>query len=185
MSSWKDRFSKISQRYVLGVLASLCLLLVVVVLAAGSRQADRDVESQAQASPPDAETILPATTWLEPGTGRMWAKTDNGSDIAQPEAAEYCRNLALAGFRDWRLPAIGELDALFDGGTTDGRVFIKGDIHLTSPSVWSSTRSPEHGQGTAWSLNFAQDLYQGSDQHFGPIETRQGLRALCVRAGKE
>ena len=44
MSSWKDRFSKISQRYVLVVLASLCLLLVVVVLAAGSRQADRECD---------------------------------------------------------------------------------------------------------------------------------------------
>jgi len=186
MSPLKSRrLSKIERRYILGVLAGICLLTLVVILAGGSRQDAQDVKSKAPAAPPDAEVVPPATTWEEPGTGRMWAKSDNGSDIAQQEAVDYCRNLGLAGFRDWRLPAIGELDALFDGGTTDGRYFIKGGIQLSSPSVWSSTLSPEHGQGTAWSLYFAQDLYKGSDQHFSPMDARQGERALCVRGGGE
>lgn len=41
-------------------------------------------------------------------TGLMWQKTDGGEMIFE-NAAPYCRNLALGGYRDWRLPTNHEL----------------------------------------------------------------------------
>jgi len=38
-------------------------------------------------------------TWTDPKTGLTWAQKDNGSDVTQPQALDYCQNLSLAGFR--------------------------------------------------------------------------------------
>src|ERR1700722_8967301 len=48
-------------------------------------------------------------TWTDPATGLMWAAKDNGKDVSWNKAMKYCRDLRLAGFSDWRLAAIDEL----------------------------------------------------------------------------
>lgn len=47
-------------------------------------------------------------------TGLTWQQTDNGRGIEWPEALDYCENLDLAGYQDWRLPNIKELQYIVD-----------------------------------------------------------------------
>ena len=41
-------------------------------------------------------------------TGLMWQKTDSGEMVFE-NAASYCRNLSVGGYKDWRLPRSHEL----------------------------------------------------------------------------
>jgi hypothetical protein len=47
-------------------------------------------------------------------TGLMWTKNANlpNSKVAWAQALDYCNNLTLAGFTDWRLPNANELESL-------------------------------------------------------------------------
>jgi hypothetical protein len=61
------------------------------------------------------EEELARITWVDPKTKLMWALKDNGLDVNWEEAINYCRQLQLGGFSDWRLPEIGELEGIYDG----------------------------------------------------------------------
>lgn len=47
-------------------------------------------------------------------TGLMWQKADDGVSRDWEEALEYCENLELATFNDWRLPNAKELQSIVD-----------------------------------------------------------------------
>ena len=112
--------------------------------------------------------------WVDPSTGLMWAGMDNfGRDLNWRQATEYCRDLQLAGYADWRLPEIGELERIYDTSRTWR---VKGDISLTGPFWSASRRRDDRGRpgGSALTFTFGggfRDLY----------ELRVGRRALCVR----
>ena len=126
--------------------------------------------------------------WVDPSTGLMWVGRDNfDRDLNWHRAMKYCHDLQLAGYADWRLPEIGELEGLYDtsanalglAGKRNERGatwHVKGDIFLTGPS-WSATRRrDDRGRpaGSALTFRFSdgfRDLY----------ELRVGRRALCVR----
>jgi hypothetical protein len=85
-------------------------------------------------------------TWSDPATGLMWTGRDNGYALRWQPAVEYCRSLQLGGYSDWRLPSIDELKMIYNPGATvacgqEGHMVcqIKGNIHLTSGVVWSSS----------------------------------------------
>ena len=40
----------------------------------------------------------------------MWQKGDNGKEVTFAEAQEYCQNLRLGNYTDWRLPKPDERD---------------------------------------------------------------------------
>ena len=159
--------------------ASLSLMILAVCLVAGVARAQEKV-----APPPAAGS----GTWKDPKTGLMWAMKDNGSNITQPKAVEYCQNLNLAGFRDWRLPTVAELGAIFDPSLNSGNLLfhggyynlhVKGGIQMTGASGWSS--SPGNFEKEAEIYSFLNGLrYVALLSHDG------SLRALCVRgaAGK-
>lgn len=99
--------------------------------------------------------------------GLLWTGSDNGADIAQAEAAEWC-----AGMKGgWRLPAIGELAALSE--TERSR------FHLSAGWVWSSDKvaaADDPEDELSWGMAMAngrrtQDLR----------EATYGSRALCVK----
>jgi hypothetical protein len=64
-------------------------------------------------------------------TGLIWQKNDNGIPIDYDEAKTYCNSLSLAGYRDWRLPSVFELKALYDG------LIWKGEDHREPIFNWS------------------------------------------------
>ena len=53
-------------------------------------------------------------TVLDTKTKLMWAIKDNGSDIGWQDAKFYCENYNGGGYNDWRMPALDELEGLYD-----------------------------------------------------------------------
>jgi len=123
-----------------------------------------------------------AKLWTDPATGLIWAKKDNGRDVAWQQAMDYCRNLQLSGHSDWRLPAINELQGIYDQNIStpnqccDGTQLpwqVKGNLQL---SGWHWSSSQGNGSGEAWTFYFHDG---GRDSaHLG---FSHRVRALCVR----
>ena len=129
--------------------------------------------------------------WVDPSTGLMWAGKDNGKDVSWKKAVIYCRDLRLAGYSDWRLASIGELQAIFDqsanapglaGPSGKPRAFtwhVKGSLFLTG-NQWSSTRRYDdrgHPTGYAFRFDFNEGRQFGGDE----LSFSSNKRALCVR----
>jgi hypothetical protein len=133
--------------------------------------------------------------WVDPSTGLMWAAKDNGKDVNWNGAVKYCRKLRLAGYPDWGLPTIAELERIYDPGVNTvgragqgkGRDFIwhvKGDLFLTGDE-WSTTqRMDDRGRpnGLAWYFDFNEGIRNDDDAgRFTGHFASYGRRALCVR----
>jgi hypothetical protein len=52
-------------------------------------------------------------------TNLMWQKNDDGVTRDWEEALSYCESLELAGYNDWRLPDVKELQSMVDYDKTD------------------------------------------------------------------
>jgi len=105
----------------------------------------------------------------------MWTAADNGSGVSWLQAQRYCRDLRLAGFRDWTLPSIDELQALVGAANAEATYRIRAPIKLTGWQ-WSSTPGKQDGEG--WALDF------GDGGRASVASGDSGLnRALCVRQG--
>lgn len=124
-----------------------------------------------------------APTWTDPASGLMWAKKDNGSDIDWNQANSYCSSLHLADYKDWRLPAIEELQGIYDP-TVDRQakwddevrtdIHVKGNLKL-SGWIWSS--SP--GNYSEAALVFA--FTDAKPSAFPRGGFNYNTRGLCVR----
>ena len=53
-------------------------------------------------------------TVTDNATGLMWQQSDDGNTYDWEEAMSYCENLNLAGYSDWRLPNVKELQSIVD-----------------------------------------------------------------------
>jgi len=53
-------------------------------------------------------------TVTDNATGLMWTKDDDGSGMVWHEALEYAENSVYAGYDDWRLPNVKELQSIVD-----------------------------------------------------------------------
>ncbi|MBN2808178.1 MAG: DUF1566 domain-containing protein, partial [Deltaproteobacteria bacterium] len=91
-------------------------------------------------------------TVTDPNTGLMWQRYEGG-EMAWSEALDYCQNLTLAGYDDWRLPDRHELQSLIDyarfGPALDESVFPE----VVSSYYWSSTTNA-FNTGYAWRVYF-------------------------------
>ena len=134
-------------------------------------------------------------TWTDPSTGLMWAGKDNGRDVNWHKAVKYCRDLRLAGYSDWRLPTLAELEGIYDksanapglAGHDTGRAFtwhVKGNLFLTG-YPWSTThRLDDRGRpnGLVWYLNFLDGMPHDDDgSNFSGRFADYSRRSLCVR----
>lgn len=110
--------------------------------------------------------------YLDPKTGWLWAAEDNGRDVNWQRAITYCEQLDLAGFDDWKLPSIEELEMLLRP-MAKGSYNLPTRIQLTACCPWSSTRKDEQ---SAWNFNF-----QFSKPFSGAFSYTYDHRALCAR----
>lgn len=128
--------------------------------------------------------------WIDPSTGLMWTAKDNGNDITWSKAMKYCQNLSLAGYSDWRLPTIDELQTIYDDSGFAAphpkdvmpvlAGIAKGGLLLTGAREWSSSRVLDdrgHRTGYAWQYDFPH----GKRWRYDPLGYTGSLRALCVR----
>src|SRR5690242_10895242 len=81
----------------------------VLSVAAIHASAQSAPESQSRAQDTQARGV-----WTDPSTGLMWAGKDSGKDVSWKRAVKYCRDLRLAGYSDWRLASLGELEGIYD-----------------------------------------------------------------------
>lgn len=71
-------------------------------------------------------------------TGLMWLGRDNGSDISWPAAKDYCEQLDIAGFTDWRMPTQEELATLYRLEMAESsEYYILHNIHITGCCQWA------------------------------------------------
>jgi hypothetical protein len=120
----------------------------------------------------------------------MWTAKDNGKDVSWKKAMKYCSVLRLAGYSDWRLANMAELQGTYDStanapGLAGPRKnqwtdtwHVKGNLFLTGYQ-WSSNygmddRGHPSGYGYLFDFNSGEpDADQGGYSSF--------KRALCVR----
>ncbi len=96
------------------------------------------------------------------------------------EARQYCEDLDLGGYSDWRLPEIEELAKMVDYNEF-GPAWSK-ELFRSEPKValpfWANTESVEDGEdsGEAWIIHF-----WNGDSH--PANKYIGNHVRCVRGG--
>jgi hypothetical protein len=151
-------------------------------------------EAQAQEERELAQGTQERGYWADPSTGLIWAAKDNGEDVAWRKAIKYCRDLRLAGYSDWRLATIDELQGIYDGSAYDslptrqGVEYIlagraKGGLLLTGNHHWSSSKADDdrgHLGGFAWFFDFPH-----GKRDWDPFGYHGSKRALCVRRSAE
>ncbi len=131
--------------------------------------------------------------WVDPSTRLMWAGKDNGKDVSWKKAMKYCRDLRLAGYSDWRLATLSELEAIYDKtvdvpGLSMGSDFtwrVKGNLFLTGDQWSSEYIVDDRGKrsGYSWYFDFNEGR-KDSDPSGWPYSS-SGMRALCVRRSSE
>ena len=112
-------------------------------------------------------------TWKDDATGLLWSVKDSGSDTNWVQASNYCKDLALGGYKDWRLPTQKELKTIYDKSLSK-ELKAKNPIELKSENVWAESTD----SGNAWMFSFLN----GSTSLLPTGGSCGGNgRALCVR----
>jgi hypothetical protein len=162
---------------------------------------DIELESQhdRQLKMQDAETARkPAEvdaalnpTWTDPATGLMWTRKDNGADVDWNQADGYCSKLQLAGYNDWRLATIEELQGIHDPSVSMKTVFdygainvhVKGNLKLTG---WQWSSAQGEAPGKPWQVAWEVIFHHGTGEpRTFPLGFSYSMRALCVRRSGE
>jgi hypothetical protein len=115
-------------------------------------------------------------TITDTSTGLMWMAEDAGYTMDWKTALSYAENLDFAGYTDWKLPDVKELQSLVDYTgvyptlnqeyftTTDLTDENPGYYYWSSTSAYFSTQNP--GYGYAWYVAFGYSLdNEGNDTH--------------------
>jgi len=79
-------------------------------------------------------------TIVDRSTGLMWQRRGHPEEVTWSQAKEYCENLNLAGFDDWRMPTLSEQQALCRSLSKPGVSPKKHPLFSwNSSTYWSST----------------------------------------------
>ncbi len=127
-------------------------------------------------------------TVIDKTLGLMWQNHyEDTSGKNWQEAVNYCENLELDGFKDWRLPSIKELQSLVNYNRNYPAVEpniwnnlkykIIGRVHL---KYWSSTKYNPHPNDNVWIIKYSYGYTEGESSD---DETYNFVR--CVRGTKE
>lgn len=114
-------------------------------------------------------------TVTDGNTGLMWQQGEAGS-VKWEDAISYCEGLSLAGYTDWRLPNIKELESITDDSLYNPAIDTNyfPDAHVSS--YWSSTTSASNSSD-AWYVYFSS----GSVGYYSKAGDNY---VRCVRGGQ-
>lgn len=109
-------------------------------------------------------------------TQLMWQQEDDGVRRTWDEACQYCEDLVLGTYEDWRVPRIDELRTIVDYGQCDPALVLV--FEGQSDVYWSSSGKDgsDNPQGFYWYINFYKgNVFYTSASNFNFIR--------CVRSG--
>lgn len=111
-------------------------------------------------------------------TKRMWEQSDDGYRKTVYEAYQYCEELELAGYTDWRMPTIGELKEIANISRYKKEPIICEVFDTKTSTYWSQTKSnfkiSEHPE---------RNYYHSVE--FAYSQERNGLQARAVSVTDE
>ncbi|MBC8420655.1 MAG: DUF1566 domain-containing protein, partial [Desulfobacterales bacterium] len=113
-------------------------------------------------------------------TGLMWQQGDGQNDTGHSwrDALFYCECLSLAGYRDWRLPNVRELETIVDcdryGPAIDTDYFPN-----CSSSYYRSSSTLANGPAYTWDVNFGKGFVANAPWKLYDVYFR------CVRGGPD
>ena len=110
-------------------------------------------------------------------TKLMWQKGEGGS-MTWESAITYCENLSLAGYSDWRLPNIKELESITDDSKYNPAIDTTYFPNAYSFGYWSSTTFT-CCNSSALGVRFSD----GSVANYGPEKSNNDY-VRCVRGGQ-
>jgi Protein of unknown function (DUF1566) len=120
-------------------------------------------------------------TWTDPTTGLTWTRKSHGdAQDTLVDDLNYCQNLNLGGYTDWRLPTIDELAALYDQTQNVKENHIKGGISLDCCEARSGSTfqdSRDYIGKQVWYFDFRNGTRNANGTGWGTPPAR----ALCVR----
>jgi hypothetical protein len=142
----------------------------VVSDQAAREQQEKDRQAKERAAQEELDQLI----WIDPATGFMWTKHDNGFQLTKwKEAYSYCSTLRLAGFADWRWPTVDELASINNAYGLKGGIQVSGDA-LIGYKLMKLRK--DGGQVIEdWTL------YVGSGVRTGNVFSENQNRVLCVR----
>ncbi len=144
-------------------------------------------------------------TVTDNATGLMWSQADNGEGILWVDALEYAEESELAGYDDWRLPNIKELQSIVDYsysptatdpdavGPANNPIFSCSSIINEAgnddyPYFWSSTSARFSATGDfyyAWYVAFGMAVNGAGEDYHGAGAVRFDTKALDGPAGED
>lgn len=114
-------------------------------------------------------------------TGLMWTQNAYlpGSTLTWYQAMDFCNNLTLGGYSDWRLPNVNELESLINDDEPNSATWLtnQGFTNVQSYYYWSSTTYASY-PGYAWFV------YMSNGWFYNGNKSDNGLYAWPVRAGQ-
>ncbi len=96
-------------------------------------------------------------------SGLTWQKSLSASTYTWENALNYCESLTLAGYSDWRLPNIKELQSLSDPALKNPAISSAYFQNLTIGNYWSSTTLTGPNP-RAWYMNTGYGLITYDDK---------------------
>lgn len=98
-------------------------------------------------------------------TALMWQLVESDAATMNWKAAlDYCENLILAGYDDWRLPNSKELQSIVDYKAYDPAIDETSFQNTKSDSYWSSTTFLDKTTENAWGVNFISGRIHTGDK---------------------
>ena len=113
-------------------------------------------------------------------TGLQWQDNEECETEGKywTQAIDYCEELTLGGYTDWRLPNIRELYSLVDKSVSSPA--INSVFQHVGVASWSST-TVDYGKSQAWGIVFSNGIQDGVVRFASKAMTPMFIR--CVRGG--
>lgn len=122
---------------------------------------------------PPSYTLNGDSTVSDAVTGLMWQRQDDGVERTWSDAGQYCVNLSLAGYGDWRLPSVRELASIAHYENPLSAIDAVYFPDAYGGPYWSSTVTAQE-PGWAWFVDFGTgEVSYGSQTPY--------RRVRCVR----
>lgn len=118
-------------------------------------------------------------TIIDNVTNLQWQDDELADVMLWSTAEEYCSELTLDGFDDWRLPSRNELMNIIDYSKTEAPFSSVSEHTLENGRYWTASKVADNPTGEAWSVDFSLN-----SQHEESLRSAQRY-VRCVRGTED